>query len=102
MQLYYYKVVLCISNSVLQCCKRKPLKAKKNVIEALVDAKCSTIILVADVTMLAFTALLLWTMINFTSMIFPWLSLVHTERLLLHNNGIPCSFHKLQDVMEKR
>lgn len=55
MQLYYYKVVLCISNSVLQCCKRKPLKAKKNVIEALVDAKCSTIILVADVTMLAFT-----------------------------------------------
>lgn len=20
----------------------------------------------------------------------------------LHNNGIPCSFHKLQDVMEKR
>ena len=81
MQLYYYKVVLCISNSVLQCCKRKPLKAKKNVIEALVDAKCSTIILVADVTMLAFTALLLWTMINFTSMIFPWLSLVHTEKI---------------------
>ncbi len=44
MQLYYYKVVLCISNSVLQRCKRKPLKAKKNVIEALVDAKCSIII----------------------------------------------------------
>jgi hypothetical protein len=81
MQLYYYKVVLYISNGVLQCCKKQPLKAKKNVIEALVDAKYSTIILVADVTMLAFTALLLWTMINFISMIFPWLSLVHTGKI---------------------
>ncbi len=81
MQLFYYKIVFGTSNRILQFCKRKPLKTKNNVIEALVDARCSTIILVADVTMLAFTALLLWSMINFISMIFPWLSLVHTGKI---------------------
>ena len=102
MQLFYYKIVLAVSNGMLQCCGRKSLKAKKNVIDALVDDRCSTIILVADVTMMAFTTLPTWTMINFISMIFPCLSLVRAGKIVfLIISAVPVLFVKLLDVMEK-
>ena len=47
--------------------------------------------MISDITMLAFTALLLWTLFNFASILFPSISLVHLDRkAFCLVSGIPC------------
>ena len=52
----------------------------ENTIHALSDAKCSTVLMIADVTILAFTALLTWTLINMISLLLPYASLTLMDK----------------------
>lgn len=51
--------------------KEKHKSRNKEVARSLTDEKLSTVLLISDATMLAFTALIVWTIANLTSLLIP-------------------------------
>lgn len=82
-QILYYKIFWIIPISFL--CRlgilnKKYSSSNKEVVRSLTDEKLSTVLLISDATILAFTALIVWTIANFSSLLIPRLSLVFLNR----------------------
>lgn len=83
-QILFYKIFWVIPISFL--CDLGILNKKKysrlsiEVARSLTDEKISTVVLISDATILAFTALIVWTIANFLSLLIPRLSLVFLNR----------------------
>ena len=60
--------------------KEKHNSLNKEVARSLTDEKLSTVLLISDTTMLAFTALIVWTIANLTSVLIPSASPVFLSR----------------------
>ena len=74
-QILYYRIFGMILNRFLYRLgilnKEKYMRAKKEAVRSLTNEKFSTIVLLSDTTMLAFTALIVWTIANFTALLIP-------------------------------
>lgn len=83
-QIFIYKIfvrlLFCFKHKQNVVRRDKIIILNKNAISALSDTKCSTVLMIADVTMLAFTALLIWTLINLMSMLLPCVSLILVDK----------------------
>lgn len=95
-QMFLFKIVGRLTLFLLQkidTAKREKWRVNYNVAARTLssDTKRSTAIRIADVTMMAFTALLTWTFINLLSMFFPGVALYHADKFtFLIITAIPC------------
>lgn len=83
-QVLFYKIFWAIPINFL--CdlgilnKKKHSRLNTEVARSLTDEKISIVVLISDATILAFTALIVWTIANFSSLLIPRLSLVFLNR----------------------
>lgn len=84
-QIFIYKIfahlLFCLQHKQNMVRRDKTMISSNNAINALSDTKCSTVLMIADITILAFTALLIWTSINLMSILLPCVSLVLTDKI---------------------
>lgn len=80
-QLFLYRMVVWLFQRLKIKRNNHIETMHQNVIAALSDMRCSTILLIADYTMIAFAALSIWTIINFISVLFPYISLTHLNKI---------------------
>lgn len=82
-QILLYKILVRIPISILcqlGLLNQKHKNENKEVRRSLTDEKLSTVILISDATILAFTVLIVCTIANFSSLLIPRLSLVFLNR----------------------
>ena len=74
-QILYYRIfgmiLIRIPYRLGMINKEKYMRVNKEVVRSLTNEKISTIVLLSDTSMLAFTTLILWTIANFTTLLIP-------------------------------
>lgn len=78
-QIFIYRIFVHLLFSLRH--KQKVRRFNNEAISALSDTKFSTVLMIADITMLAFTALLTWTLMNLMSMFLPCVSLATLDEI---------------------
>ena len=74
-QILYYRIFGMNLNRILYRLgilnKEKYMRVNKEAVRSLTNEKIGPIVLISDTTMLAFTALIVWTIANFTALLIP-------------------------------